>query len=228
LENQIYLDLDQIDQYNLYGIQKIIRSKSFLKTYKNNNNQTPVEYLLNLISNIKDEYLEANFEQRIKKYSTVLTNLTESNELFKNISLENSENLIREIITNSMYLFNEIMWLKIYEFPTGWELSDKKELKEILGIEKEELLIVTFTFDETQPDSDIGIFKINENLELKNKLDFYRGKLEEEIKDYENKINQYKSDGSDLLISEEDISGNIKNYEELKDKKNNIKKEYEK
>jgi hypothetical protein len=216
-----------IDQYNLYGINKIIKSKPFLRTYKNNNDQTPVEYLLNLMSNIQNDYKENNLEQRIKKYSTVITNLIKSNELFKNILLEKSENLIREIIVNSICLFNEIMWLKLYEFPTGWELSDKKELKEILGIEKEELLIVTFNFDEN-PGSDIGVFETNEKSELENKLGFYTEKLTEEINDYENKINQYNSDASDLLISSEDISGNIYKYDELKKTKNNIMEEYKK
>ena len=211
-----------IDQYNLYGIQKIIKSKPFLKTYKNNNNLTPVEYLLNQILNIQGEYKENNLEQRIKKYSIVLTNLTEASELFKNISLENSENLVKEIITNSIYLFNEVMWLKLYEFPTGWEISDKKKLKEILCIGKEELLIANFN------NSDYVQFKTNDNSELKNKLDLYTGKLEEEIKDYENKINQYKTFDPDLLISEDDISGNIKNYDELIINKNKIKKEHEK
>jgi hypothetical protein len=179
------------------------------------------------MSNIQNDYKENNLEQRIKKYSTVITNLIKSNELFKNILLEKSENLIREIIVNSICLFNEIMWLKLYEFPTGWELSDKKELKEILGIEKEELLIVTFNFDEN-PGSDIGVFETNEKSELENKLGFYTEKLTEEINDYENKINQYNSDASDLLISSEDISGNIYKYDELKKTKNNIMEEYKK
>ena len=236
-----------IDQYNIYAIEKIIKTKSFLKTYKNNNNETPIEYLLNQMANIQQEYMENNFEQRIKKYSMVIKNLIESNESFENISLENSENLVKEIITNSIYLFNEVMWLKLYEFPTGWELSDKKKIKEILHIKKEELLIKTFNFDdkpietvgetvpetgpesvpESNPKSDIEEFKQNEKLTLENKINFYTKKLEGEINDYENKIKQYESDGSDLLISQEDISGNISEFNKLKDSKNNIKNKYD-
>ena len=61
------------------------------------------------------------------------------------------------------------MWLKLYEFPTGWELSDKKELKELLGIGKEELLVVTFNFDSDNSNSDVSKFESNEESELKNK-----------------------------------------------------------
>jgi hypothetical protein len=135
------------------------------------------------------------------------------------------------------------MWLKLYEFPTGWELSDKKKIKEILHIKKEELLIKTFNFDnkpvetigetvgETVPEpnlkSDIEEFKQNEKLTLENKINFYTKKLEGEINDYENKIKQYESDGSDLLINQEDISGNISEFNKLKDSKNNIKNKYD-
>lgn len=217
-----------IDQYNLYGIEKIIKLKPFLSTYKNNNNQTPIEYLSNAISNIQNEYHEKQFEQRIKKYSIILTNLVESNESFKNISINNSENLVKEIITNSIYLFNEIMWLKLYEYPSGWENIDKKKLKNILKINGEKLLISTFDIN-----IDIKMFVENTKQNLGEKLNLYTNQLEENINNYKNKINQYKYDKYNKLADPNDLtnlidaSGNlIKKYEDLENENNNIKNAY--
>jgi hypothetical protein len=215
-----------IDQFNLYGIKKILDLKPFLATYKNNNDKTPTEYLFDLMSNIQYEYDEKNYIQRIKKYSLSLSNSIESNEMFTNVSLENCEILIGEIIKNSIYMFNEVMWLKLYDFPTGWVVGNKKELKQVLQIEKEELLIETF---------DLGVdmkkFVDNENDQLKEKLNLYASKLDEEIKNYENKKKQYEYDKSDLensLMSEIDVSGNIKiEYEKLMNEKAIIKTMYE-
>ena len=207
-----------VDQFNLYGIEKIITSKPFLATYKNNNNQTPLDYLFNQIFNIQNDYDDTNFEQRIKKYSLALTNLIESNDSFKNISFENSENIVKNIISNSIYLFNEIMWLKLYEYPTGWEYLDKKNLKSTLGNIKEKLLILSF-----DRQCDMRILIKNEKKQQEEKLNIYITQLQNNISNYENKIYQYESNKSDEsdsdltnLISGTDVSGNIiDKYKEL-------------
>lgn len=216
-----------IDQFNLYGIKKILTSKPFLATYKNNNNKTPIEYLYGLISNIQNVYDVKNYMQRIKKYSVSLSNSIDSNEMFTNVSLQNCENLMGEIITNSIYMFNEVMWLKLYDFPAGWEVKDKKKLKEVLEIIKEELLIVTFKLD-----TDMNTFITNEQKQFEEKLKLYTSSLDEEIINYKNKIVQYESDKSDLensLMSEIDANGNIKDgYKKLINEKISIKDGYTK
>jgi hypothetical protein len=217
-----------IEQFNIYGIEKLINKNELigqlLKTYKNNNMETPIDYLNNCIKNIQNEYTQENFKYRINRYSIVLENSLKSNSEFDNISLENSSDLIYQILSNSIYLFNEVMWLKNYEYPSGWEIKDKNNLKKILKINEEKLLINSFTNIENENNLELNKFN---NLQI----------LQNEICELQNKIKQlnYEYESNNIFISKSDISGNIieinnkiilleKQLTELKNKKIENKK----
>ena len=173
-----------IDQYNFYGIEKILNNKILLKTYKNYRNETPLDYLINIVSTLEKDYDQENFNDRINKYSILLEVYIKDNNEINGISIENTYDVIKEIILNSMYIFNEVMWLKLYDFPNGWKNSDKNELKDVLKIVKEELLINTID------DNDIEIYINEDNEKIINKILLYIKMLEEEIKELDNKINE--------------------------------------
>lgn len=214
-----------IDQYNIFGLEKVLKLKPFLKTYKNNNNITPQEYLVKCINNIQVDYLENNFEQRIKKYVSLLTNSINSIENFKNIYFENSENLIRELIINSINLFNETLWLKLYEFPKKWDLSKKSLLKNTLNIKKEELLLISFDLDKDLE----NLLNINNN-ELKEKMRIYSETLNQEIYDYQNKLEQYQKELEDItnsLIDEDELKNSIEKLKNIIKEKMDMKNNYD-
>ena len=204
-----------IDQFNLYGIEQIMadKNKIFLKTYKNNKQQTPIDYLMNLILNIQNEYSKLSLNQRINKYSTMLSNSMESSGNFKGIEFDNSNNLMNEIIINSIYLFNEVIWLKLYDYPKGWNLTDKNKLKNILGIIKEELLITSF--DST---SDMEVYINNEKEHVPKNIHFFIKKIQNEIANLEHTKSEYKSEidlSKNGLINSTDISDKIIEIDKL-------------
>ena len=50
-KNNIKIDLFE-KLYNVYGIEQILKELPILKTYQNFKNETPTEYLFNIINNI--------------------------------------------------------------------------------------------------------------------------------------------------------------------------------
>lgn len=199
-----------IDQFNYYGVEKIVKLKPFLITYKNYRQETPLNYLENLMGIIGAGYLEENFIQQIGKYSTALENSIKDKTEFSEIELENSEELVKGILTNSIYLFNEVLWLKLYDYPNGWGLGDKKKLMELLGIEKEELLIDTFdVFDETS--NDMTMFIEQEKDNIVSKVSHWIATLQEELAELENKKKEYEieRDSGSTFIDPSDIDKNL-------------------
>jgi hypothetical protein len=144
-----------IDQYNIEGIKKILELDPGIKTFLNSREQNSIQYIIYKIKNeIQDEYYK-NLESRIKQYSQVLQNeINFGPEKSGNVNLDDSSSLVCNLILNSIYMFNEFIWVKMLNFPGQWTLEDKIALGQLLNINSkdENLLIKTF------------------NLELENKL----------------------------------------------------------
>jgi hypothetical protein len=205
-----------IEQYNIYGIEKLLGKKLILSTYKNNNMETPLNYLTNLLKNIQTDYDDTNFKDRIKKYIILLENAIKSSNQFDGIELSNSNDLVSNIITNSIYLFNETLWLKIYSYPSGWTNKHKKELKHILGINEEKLLINSFDSE------DLKNYSKNIKLNLETKLSPYIKILENENKELENKSKEMEEEnktGNNFIKNSgydiKEINSKIKNNENI-------------
>lgn len=186
-----------IDQFNYYGINKIleIEKNKLLTTYKNYRQETPSEYLLKAMKIIQDEYETENFKNRIDNYSLDFFNSIQSNNEYINMIPENLQELMKEISINSIYLFNEVLWLKLYDYSTDWTLDNKNNLKEILNIkDKEELLITTLNNDDMVTYMDVEknkiITKINNEIELINDKIY---ELEEKKKKYNEETNNVNS-----------------------------------
>lgn len=145
-----------IDQYNLYGVEKIANSITILKSTLNSQEQTPVDYLLALLKNVQSNYLDNNFNLRIKIAEEILVNELSSQTQFSEYGLDMSNNLVQNLIKNCIYLFNEYLWIRMLEYPNGWTIIEKNKLEnivlEFVNINKtkeitsitEQLLISTF------------------------------------------------------------------------------------
>lgn len=219
-----------IEQFNIYGIKKLLENKKVLSTYKNNNMETPINYLSNLMNNISLDNSIESLKQRIERYSTALENTIKSSIQFNGIELVNSLNLVSQIILNSIYLFNEVLWLKIYSYPIGWSAEDKNNLKNLLGFEpkaKEKLLINSFDkddenkyFEEQKKSSENKLSSYIEILnkeivELKSKLKSLELTTEEDIinksEDKIKKINKEIEEKKKMIENYNKLNENIKN-----------------
>lgn len=212
-----------IEQYNIYGIKKLLESKKVLSTYKNNNKETPLDYISGLMKNMQKEYEEDNFKERMERYSTILENTMNSSNQFEELELVGSKDLVSEIISNCVYLFNEIMWLKVYLYPNGWSIEDKNNIKELLGFKEEKLLINSFDEEDEKKYSE----QIKSN--FKSKIDLYIDIINKEILELENKSKELRKElgNANNFISDKDydISGNIVEInKKIQDKKDLIKK----
>lgn len=211
-----------INQLNIYGIELLLKSKPILSTYKNFNGDTPLEYLKKKIKTIQLYYTNDNLNYRMEKYNTALENEIKSNKEFEGIELNNSLNLITNSIKNSIFLLNEILWLKNYLYPMGWNMSDKNKLKEILNIGSEKLLINTFD------KNDESNYIENKKIKNKEKINSYLDSLKNDLLELENKLNEYQMEIGDkdnlFLESHTDLlNKKINNIDsEIKDKKRMI------
>jgi hypothetical protein len=196
-----------IEQYNIYGVKKLIENnKQVLFTYKNNNMETPLDYLVNLEKNIHLDYSDANFKNRMERYSLALENSIKSSNQFDGIELSNSYNLLTQSIINSIFLFNETMWLKIYSYPSGWTIADKNRLKSLLKINKEELLINSF--DSTDLNKYIEDIKSNSKSNMSNHIKI----LEDEVAELKNRSKELGEETENEFIAKQsgyNISNNI-------------------
>ena len=191
-----------IDQYNIEGIKKILELDPGIKTFLNSRDQNSTQYIIYKIKNeIQDEYYE-NLESRIKQYSQVLQNeINFGTEKSGNVNLDDSSGLVCNLILNSIYMFNEFIWVKMLNFPGQWTLEDKIALGKLLNINSkdENLLIKTFNPDlknkldeHIQQTSNVAIIK-DERLET----------LKSMLKNIENKIVQLekiKADPSTIKL----------------------------
>lgn len=180
-----------ISQYNIYGIKKIIGFDKELKSYKNSRGENSLEYIINLIKSIQNDYV-SNIDLRIKQYSEVLLNEINENkkEKYQGLSIDSEQNIVSELLKMCIYMFNEFIWIKMIGFPNGWTIDDKIKINKILSInpEKENLLINTFDSENEKELTESNISNINNK--IRNELE--KG-IEDEICDLKNKIEQLKN-----------------------------------
>ena len=200
-----------IDQYNVYGIEQILKELPILKTYQNFKNETPTEYLFNIINNIKDYYSNEKFNTRMNNYFEILKKMI--NENFSNISLE--DNIVSNLITYSIYMFNELIWLKSLNYPNGWTNDNKEKLKSIFNF-KEILLIKTFD------DECIKLIKEDQTNNIDTRIKNMTDELENEIKNIENTIEQLKLEKKNNLLNNNIFSNYNSDLNKKKQELNNL------
>jgi hypothetical protein len=149
-----------IDQYNEYAVSKVLELDPEIYTYQNNRGQNSIEYLNNVINSIDISYTWEALNKRINMYESDLQVWIKSTGSFEEIELDESKHIIYNIILNSLYLFNECIWLVLLKAPNGWKYEDKIKLKHIIAKAKtmnimEKLLINSLT------DEDKNIIKTN-------------------------------------------------------------------
>lgn len=177
-----------IDQFNIEAIKKILQLDPGLPTFLNLRKQNSTQYIFYKIKNeIQNEYYN-KLNSRIKQYSQVLQNeINKNEEKFGNINLEET-GLVFNLIINSIYMFNEFIWVQMLNFPGQWTLDNKIKLNELLNIndDDEQLLIRTFNskmqeemFKDIESNSNEAYLK-NERLET----------LKKNLADINNKIAQ--------------------------------------
>lgn len=183
-----------IDQYNEYAIGKILILDAGLPTYKNNRGQNSIEYLFDIIKTINKSYFWDAIDKRIKTYQDELKIWIQSDKKFGDIQLDNNNNMIYDVILNSLYLFNESLWLILLTAPNGWKFEDKHSLKELIAkylgyVIEENLLIKTFDDEDVKILNEkteeyilnIKIIELQQNLEDENeKLKLSNEQLNEE------------------------------------------------
>jgi hypothetical protein len=106
-----------IDQYNIPAIQTLIHMDPGIKTFRNNRNQTPQEYIKSLMKIIADKYDANTVKSRIIKYGYILMSYLEPIAL-ANVDLElyTSDEFIITVIKYNLCMFNEFLWFRMLEF----------------------------------------------------------------------------------------------------------------
>lgn len=106
-----------IDQYNIPAIRTLIQMDPGIKTFRNNRNQTPQEYIKSLMKIIADKYDTNTIKSRIIKYGYILMSYLEPIAL-TNVDLElyTSDEFIITVIKYNLYMFNEFLWFRMLEF----------------------------------------------------------------------------------------------------------------
>lgn len=204
-----------ISQYNIYGIKKIICLDPELKTYKNSREQTSIEYLLGIIKTIQSEYIRG-LETRLNQYSEVLQNQINQSENYKELSLDSEEKVIYNLILMCIYMFNEFIWMRMYNFPNGWTLDNKNKITKLLqvGPNNEDLLIKLFNQTDLKEIENLSIESIN-----KRYSEQFEIVIQEEITDLENKIAQLDDvkTSSKLLTDVDDIKNKYRDVKRQKE-----------
>lgn len=189
-----------IDQYNDYAIDKVLDLDRELYTYKNNRGQDSIQYLFDVLKSINKPYKWEQIESRIKNYELELQMWIKQDGTFGDIELDESKKMIYNIILNSIYLFNESMWLILLKSPNGWNYEDKVKLKEIIKNNlkyeiNENLLIKSLT------DEDKNYLKNNTQIvSLNKKIEELVNTLEKEIAYLENANKQLEQEKRDIKL----------------------------
>lgn len=214
-----------ISQYNIYGIKKIICFDPELKTYKNSREETSIDYLLSIIKTIQSEYIKG-LETRLNQYAEVLQNQINQSEKYKELSLDSEEKVIYNLILMCIYMFNEFIWMRMYNFPNGWTLDNKNQITKLLqvGPNNEDLLIKLFNGADQKELEESTKESINKRYTEK-----FEMVIQEEIDDLDNKIAQLDDakSTSKLLTDVDDIKNkyqDIKRQKEAELKKLNTRK----
>jgi hypothetical protein len=212
-----------VDQLNERGIEALLKQDSAIITYKNNNNQTPLEYLLDNYKITRKLYDKKEINKRVNELVI---------DIDKDIGIENkskwSHNDTKAIFFNCLYQFNEFIWLKLYEFKNNITVENINSLVDIINNDYDEkskpkngLLIKEIKTSDIQ--SKLKIILNNNN--KKNKLEEELNKRKcNELNDLLNRINNLKKLGTKY----DDLDKEINKLEEEYDKKNSEKIEIDK
>jgi len=219
-----------IDQYNEYAIKQIVILDPEISTYKNNRGQNSIEYLFDVLKSINKAYTKEQIDKRIKTYESDLQMWIKTEGTFGDIELDDSKKMIYNIILNSLYLFNESMWLILLKSPNGWNFQDKVKLIELIKNKleytiEEKLLIKSLTT------ADKNTLQNNSNnVILNNKINNVIEELQKEINNLENSTKQMEEErkkGNELLSVSNFNKLKNENDESIKQKNieiNNLKK----
>jgi flagellar motor protein MotB len=133
-----------IDQYNIPALKTLIRMDPGIKTFRNNRNQTPQEYIKSLLKIIADKYDANTIKSRIIKYGYILMSYLEPTALVNvDLDLYTSEEFIVTIIKYNICMFNEFLWFHMLEFNnllTVDELMAVLRSMDFMSIHETELL----------------------------------------------------------------------------------------
>jgi hypothetical protein len=183
-----------IDQFNEYAISQVLTLDPEIYTYQNNRGQNSIEYLHDVINSIDKNYTWEALDKRIRSYEYDLQMWIKAEGSFEEIELDENKHMIYNIILNSLYLFNECMWLILLKSPNGWKYEDKIKVKELIKKVKnfnitEKLLIKSLT------DEDKTIIK------TKITNDSLKKKISDMINEHKNEISSLTN--SNLQLEEE-------------------------
>ena len=181
-----------IDQYNEYAVAKVLEIDPEIYTYQNNRGQNSISYLYDVLNSIDKKYTHEALDKRIKGYESNLQTWIKSDDSFDEIELDDKQRMIYNVILNSLYLFNECMWMILLKSPNGWKYEDKIKLKFIIAKTKkfnikEKLLINSLT------DADKDTLKSNYAIGSLN------DKINTMIKDLKNEINELSNTNTQLV-----------------------------
>jgi hypothetical protein len=209
-----------IDQYNEYAIEKLLILDAGLPTYRNNRDQNSIEYLFSIIKTINKSYTWDSIDKRIKTYQDELKTWIQNDKKFGDIQLNDNNNMIYNVILNSLYLFNESLWLILLTSPNGWKFEDKHNLKVLIGkylgyVIEENLLIKTFNNED--------IKSLNDN----SKEHILNVKINELIKNLNNENEKLRLSIAQLQKEQENSALGINYYDIIKKNTEKITKNTE-
>jgi len=211
-----------IDQLNEEGIDKLLDPKNgdtAIVTYKNKNDQTPIEYLLENLKITIKKYEKKIIEDKIEEIALKI------NEDFVKI-YENSDNIIGEtklkwtikdtktIFSYSLNQFNEYLWLKLYEFKNNISNEDIDNLKKILESRryiKEDLLIKSIDINIIKTKLEKMFLRTDNKNNLENN---FKNKICDELSNLYNAKNNLLKIQNNKLFDNEEIQKEINEINE--------------
>ena len=106
-----------------------------IKTFRNNRNQTPQEYINSLLKIIADKYDANTLKSRIIKYGYILMSYLEPTALVNiDLDLYTSEEFIVTIIKYNICMFNEFLWFHMLEFNNFLTVDELMTVLKHMGI----------------------------------------------------------------------------------------------
>jgi hypothetical protein len=125
-----------IDQYNIPALRTLIQMDPGIKTFRNNRNQTPQEYIKSLLKIIADKYDANTVKSRIIKYGYILMSYLEPTALTNvDLDLYTSEEFIVTIIKYNICMFNEFLWFNMLEFNNFLTVDELMTVLRSMGFE---------------------------------------------------------------------------------------------
>ena len=212
-----------VDQLNEAGIRKLLNYDKSIATYKNNNNETPFEYLLNIFNIIKNLYKKDEIQKKIDDIASKI-----NEDFHKDNIIRWTEKDTSVIYLNSLVQFNEFIWLNLYQFKNNINMIDITKLKEILKSKnkiKEDLLIRDINIETVKKKLNV-IFGNNIKKRFEKSI---LEKNKEELKILKNKLDNLENQAVHLpeMFNKDEINVDIaeikKKIDEIKNKKKDVK-----